>query len=465
MRAYMTVVRAAVLALAALGTGAAIFIGVEPPQALGGTIPDVTGARIGGDATRTRFVADLTAAVRFNAYVLSEPYRVVVDLEQVDFQLPSGLGNSGRGLIKSYRYGLIDPGRSRIVMDAAGPCLIDKTFLIGPENGLPARMVIDVVPTTAKAFAAARGAQKGQPPEENRNQLSAAPVVDAEGIPVEVPPGATGEGPFPSVPTPEQPSRGAGAMLRDMATALLNLQPGGTAAGTHEARLRTIVIDPGHGGIDPGAIGKHGTMEKSIVLAFAKELQSQLSHSEGYRVVLTRNTDIFLSLKERVQIGRQNKADLFIAVHADAVRGAEVRGATVYTLSETASDAEADQLAHEENRSDLIAGVDLAEESDEITGILIDLAQRESKNHSVYFAKSVVGHLQPVIELTTRPVRSAGFRVLKAPDVPSVLLELGYLSSDADERLLLSEAWRKKVAGAVGEAIDSYFGATLASGG
>lgn len=453
-RAAAAILAAAILMLAASA--------LKPEPALARPVPDVTGTRLGGDAKRTRFVADLTEAVKFNAYVLRDPYRVVVDLEQVDFQLPAGLGETGRGLIKAYRYGLIDPGRSRIVMDAVGPVLIDKTFSIGPANGQPARIVIDMVPTTAKAFALIRGPKKGEPPEENQNRTVVGPVLDAEGVPVEVPPANSNEA-FASN-TDGGIAKGPAAILRDMASAWLNIDPGGSADESKEPHVRTIVIDPGHGGIDPGAIGAHGTTEKTIVFAFSKELQKQLNRSGRYRVILTRDADVFLSLKERVQVARENKADLFIAVHADAVRGADVRGATVYTLSETASDEEADQLAHDENRSDLIAGVDLADESEEITGILIDLAQRESKNHSVAFAKSIVGHLRSMTELTTRPVRSAGFRVLKAPDVPSVLLELGYLSDNADERLLLSSAWRQKVAGAITDAIDTYFGAALASG-
>jgi N-acetylmuramoyl-L-alanine amidase len=163
-----------------------------------------------------------------------------------------------------------------------------------------------------------------------------------------------------------------------------------------------------------------------------------------------------------MRIARKAEADLFIAIHADTVRGASARGATVYTLSEKASDAEAAALAQKENRADIIGGVDLGGENQEITDILIDLAQRETKNHSMFFARRAVGELKPVTKMTGQPLRSAGFMVLKAPDVPSILIELGYLSSREDEALLTSGAWQKKIAGALGKAIDGYFANEIA---
>lgn len=389
----------------------------------GSAVPEATAARLGGNEFRTRFVADVTVPVNFNAYVLSNPYRVIIDLQEVEFALSPGSGRRGRGLVSAFRYGLIDSGRSRIVIDAKGPVLIDRAFIIDPENGEPARLVVDIVPTDEKTFARLNRPQQPEPGP-------ALPLpLDGEEVPEELPP--------------------LGAKAR-------------VQASTPPAGRFTVVIDPGHGGIDPGATGKNGTTEKSIVLAFAKELEQRLDRGR-YDVILTRTGDSFLSLKDRVRIARKNRADLFLALHADVVRGAAVRGATVYTLSDTASDAEAEALAHAENRADLIAGVDLAEENEEITGILIDLALRETKNHSLVFARTMVDSLDPVIEMTGRPLRSAGFLVLKAPDVPSALLELGYLSSQADEKLLNSQKWRAKAAGAVIRAIDNFFAARMAA--
>ena len=388
----------------------------------GSAVPEATAARLGGNEFRTRFVADVTVPMNFNAYVLSDPYRVIIDLQEVKFVFSPGAGRQGRGLVSAFRYGLIDQGRSRIVIDAKGPVLIDKAFIVEPENGEPARIVVDIVPTDEKTFA-----RLNRPRQSEPGPALALPL-DGE-VPEELPP----------------------------ISAKARVQASNPPAGRF-----TIVIDPGHGGIDPGAIGKNRTNEKSIVLAFAKELEQRLDRGR-YNVILTRTGDSFLTLKERVRIARKNRADLFLALHADVVRGAAVRGATVYTLSDTASDAEAEALAHAENRADLIAGVDLAEENEEITGILIDLALRETKNHSLVFARAMVDSLDPVVEMTGRPLRSAGFLVLKAPDVPSALLELGYLSSKADEKLLNSQKWRAKAAGAVIRAIDNFFAARLAA--
>ena len=206
-------------------------------------------------------------------------------------------------------------------------------------------------------------------------------------------------------------------------------------------------------------MGRKGTVEKYVVFRFSKVLRDRLNATGRYKVLMTRNGDTFVRLKDRVRFARRNKGDLFIAVHADSIRRNRnrVRGATVYTLSERASDKEAAALAARENKADLIAGVALPTESDEVTGILIDLAQRETNNLSVTFARSTIKQLRKVTRMTKKPHRTAGFRVLKAPDIPSILLELGYISSRQDERLLLSAKWRTKVANALVRAIDSYF--------
>ncbi|MGB7205445.1 MAG: N-acetylmuramoyl-L-alanine amidase, partial [Anderseniella sp.] len=247
-------------------------------------------------------------------------------------------------------------------------------------------------------------------------------------------------------------------------------KPDSQSAGHEEKAPETpnakpvIVLDPGHGGIDGGTVSKAGTIEKNVVLDFALKLRKELNATGRYEVHLTRNDDTFISLAKRVRIARQNNADLFIAIHADSLRQSRVRGATVYTLSEKASDEEAAILAEKENAADIVAGVDLGEELDaEIGNILMDLALRETKNHSIYFARRLVKNMKSTTALNSRPMRSAGFKVLRAPDVPSVLLELGYLSNRHDEKALVSEAWRKKVAVAVTAAIDGFFSPEVAA--
>jgi len=225
-----------------------------------------------------------------------------------------------------------------------------------------------------------------------------------------------------------------------------------------------VYIDPGHGGPDPGTIGHDGAFEKNITLAVAQELQRQLVASGRYRVMLTRIDDRFVALRERFELARLDHADLFISLHADSSFVGDPRGASIYTLSETSSDAEAAALAAKENKADLIAGVDLSKQNVVVTSILIDLAQRETKNLSARFAERLVEELRRVTLLLPNSHRYAGFAVLKAPDIPSVLIELGYLSNARDEALLLSAVHRAKLAAAMLRAIDGYFTVTVASG-
>lgn len=226
------------------------------------------------------------------------------------------------------------------------------------------------------------------------------------------------------------------------------------------AARRVVVLDPGHGGQDPGAIGVSGVQEKAITLALAQEVRRHLEATGRYRVHLTRDGDEFLPLRERVQKARRWKADLFLSLHADSIGSTQTRGASVYTLSDTASDAESAALAARENRADIIVGVDLSHESRDVANILIDLAQRETLNRSAELAHLLVRELsQEVRMLPVRPHRFAGFAVLKAPDVPAALLELGYLSNAEDERLLRQTSHRRRVALGVQRAVDAFFAA------
>jgi N-acetylmuramoyl-L-alanine amidase len=386
-----------------------------------------TGARVGGNETRTRFVADISNPVSYSVYVLPDPYRVIIDMPDMSFDLPPGIGKKVRGLVTEYRYGILEPGKSRIVIDTKGPVLIEKSFLVEAQAGQPARIVVDIVKTTEEVFVKSYNAQQSHDQQEIAN------LADEQPIP---PP------PTDIVAASAEPEKPA-----------VDKKPG----------RKTVVLDPGHGGIDPGAISPHGTREKDVVLAFAMSLRKALVATGKYDVVLTRSDDRFISLKQRVEVARRVNADLFLAIHADTVRGRDARGATIYTLSETASDAEAEELAKKENRADIIGGLDLETENKEITNILIDLAQRESKNHAVFFSKKAVAQLKPLTLMTGKPMRSAGFMVLKAPDVPSVLIELGYLSSTLDEKLLTSDAWQDKIASAFAKAVDGYFSTELAS--
>jgi len=376
------------------------------------SLPVVTDVRIGGDDKQTRFVVDLSQKIDMTAFTLGDPYRVVVDLPQVTFKLPAKAGEHARGLVKAYRYGVIMQGGSRIVLDTQGPARVDKAFVLEASAGQPARLVLDLVATDRDSFLRAISL-------EHRSARSAAVR------PSEAPPKPNGD------PRP------------------------------------LIVLDPGHGGIDNGTKAASGEMEKDVVLQFSLTLRDKLERSGKYRVFMTRSDDTFIPLAERVHIARGQNAALFVSIHADAVpRGeGQAEGATVYTLSENASDAEAARLAETENKADVIAGVDLTAEPDDVANILVDLAQRETKTYSMQFARMLVGELKNAARLHKHPMKSAGFKVLTAPDVPSVLVELGYMSTKGDLKLLTSTAWQQRTAAALTQAIDIYFTPRLAGGG
>ncbi|MGF7160432.1 N-acetylmuramoyl-L-alanine amidase [Rhodoligotrophos appendicifer] len=455
-------------------------------------------SRVAGDARRTRFVLDLDQPIPFSVYVVDDPFRVIIDLPNVGFQLPAGIGAQGRGLIREYRYGRFEAERSRVVIDANQPVLIDKSFMVSSKGTEPARLVIDLIGTDAVTFAKIKERIERQGEETRTAALADLNAAD----PAEAPEPAaaapqtviTAKTDLPPVPRPRpllatasetMPATTAPAAAETTLVALT--LPAETAApkgaGSEgavveptaafgrlgaakpemqkpvERRAKPIVvIDPGHGGIDPGAISKSGTFEKDVVLGFAKVLRDRLQASGRYDVVMTRSNDSFLTLGNRVRVAQKKQADLFISIHADSLKRGVARGSTVYTVSDKASDREAAEIAAAENKADLVAGVEVDGENEELTGILIDLVQRETRNHSVFFAKTLVNTLDGTTMLSSKPHRYAGFRVLRAADVPSVLVELGYLSSSEDEKLLTSSAWRQKVARSMQVAVDGFFG-------
>jgi N-acetylmuramoyl-L-alanine amidase len=458
------------LLAAAISMLIAINLAVPGPVAhAAGSQVDVAAARIAGNEARTRFVADLSTPVSYSVYVIGDPYRVVVDMAGATFSMPPSAGEAGKGLISGFRFGQVAPGKSRIVIDTTGPVLIEKSFVLNAENGQPARMVIDLVQTDERTYARVKATEQPAQQQQAQSETEAdtpriEPTAAAASTPAtmaDLLARADEETASPlraGVPIPRPNPRRMAALAsaaRDTA------EP---AKQEPQKERPVIVIDPGHGGIDGGTVSRSGVKEKEVVLAFAHKLRGELQKTGRYDVHMTRDDDTFISLAKRVRFARKQKADLFIAVHADSLRQRRVRGATVYTLSEEASDADAAALAEKENAADFIGGIEVAEDIDEeVGGILLDLALRETKNHSIYFARRVVKALKPVSPLNRRPMRSAGFKVLRAPDVPSVLLELGYLSNRHDEKNLVSARWRQKTAEAVGKAIDAFFSPEVAA--
>jgi N-acetylmuramoyl-L-alanine amidase len=400
-------VRLALFAGVIAGIGLAAGAQVAPAATGTDSFPIATEARVGGDEAQTRFIVDLSRKIDLHVFTLADPYRVVIDIPQVTFRLPSKAGETGRGLIKAFRFGLVMPGGSRIVIDLVKPARVDKAFVVDSAEGAPARLVLDLAATDRENFLRKivldqrfAKAQPAPPPEPQSSSGDDRPV---------------------------------------------------------------IVLDPGHGGIDTGTKGPNGQTEKEIVLDFAKLLKDKIEAAGKYRVLLTRSDDTFVPLAERVRYAREAGAALLISIHADSLprREGDAQGATVYTLSETATDPAAARLAEQENRADVIAGVDLKDQPDDVAGILIDLAQRETKTFSLQFATKLVGLMKRTTRLHKEPIKSAGFRVLRAPDVPSVLIELGYVSNKEDLQSLSSDSWRDHTADSIASAIDGYFSAHL----
>ncbi len=471
--------------------------------------------RVGVSGDLTRFVMDLSGPVKFSYFALVDPYRLVIDLPELGWRLPARPLPKDVGLIKSLRYGLFKAGASRVVLDMGGPMQITGAFLIPPSGNRGHRLVVDMKPSDHASFMAelveprrarARAQGRAQPPAPAQETARASPDLP---VPKRKPrargdrrviatdPGAVGRSGAPEKDVtlrtartqkrrPEGSGRNRGVLTPDRASSKAEpveprrararaqgrVRPPASARETARATpdppipnrkprarggRRVIAIDPGHGGVDPGAIGRSGVLEKDITLRTARILKRRLERSGRYKVVLTRNRDVFIRLRDRIAIARRHDADLFVSLHADSIRRAGIRGLSVYTLSEKASDKEAAELADKENKADLIAGIDLSAETPEVTDILIDLAQRETMNESVRFAAELVQELRRVSKLLRKTHRFAGFAVLKAPDIPSVLIEMGFLSNRQDERALRQESYRARIADSVALAINHYF--------
>jgi N-acetylmuramoyl-L-alanine amidase len=377
--------------------------------------PVVIGARIGEQPDRTRFVVELSDPVQIRTFSLSNPDRVVIDMPAVQWRLTGPPRPSGLSAVKSYRYGLFRPGNSRFVIDLNHPVTVSDPLVLPPEGGYGYRLVIDLFPTSQAKYDQAAG----WPADLKAREAAAEQLASAQ--------------PPPKI--------------------------------THASQKKIVVIDPGHGGIDSGTNGVNGMMEKDLVLDEGLRLAHALERTGEYTVHMTRDNDTYIPLRERVNIARSWHADLFISLHADSNPDSSVSGLSIYTLSDSGSDKEAAALARKENQSDVIAGMDLGGENSAVAPILIGLAQRDTINRSTRFAMGALDKLNGTTDLLPRePHRSAAFAVLKAPDVPAVLIELGYLSNPNDAGQMSSGSWRDRVAGAIAHAVDHQFATQAAMG-
>lgn len=370
----------------------------------------VYAGRVAGDANSTRVYFDLDREVEFRHFTMLGPDRLVIDAPALLFRLAEPAALDPRGLVSFLRYGAISRDRSRIVLSLKSPARVALFKLEALEQGKKYRLVIDLAKTTASEYAAIA--------KRDRDRVAA--------------------------PGGAMPARdGAGE------------------DGAPQAEKRpdhfTIVIDPGHGGIDGGAKGRNGTLEKELTLDVAKRIAVDLEKAGPFEVSLTRTEDVFVSLRDRVAFARRNNADLVISVHADSLRQKGVRGASIYTLSRDASDALAHELAESENMADVAAGLESPAETDAVTDILADLTARETSVFSRSFSTTLVNLLAREVQLIRNPQRSAAFAVLKAPEIPGVLLEMGYLSNIEDEKLLNDPDWRESVAERIVSAVQAFF--------
>lgn len=354
-------------------------------------------ARIAGDDSRVRLVLDFEREPEFTVRYLDSPDRVVIDLPETVFAFPEDAVQP-RGLVSGVRYGTSGEGRARMVFGLQSPARIDLVESTEVAGGAIHRLVFDAIAIDREAF--------------------------------------SGE-----------------VSTSDWTTSLQDVS---TSAADPVSDTLTIVIDAGHGGIDGGAEGPAGSMEKHITLAFAEAFKAALEAEDGIRVAMTRTDDRFLSLSARVRMAREEQADLLVSLHADSIRIKSLRGATVYTLSDKASDAVAQSLADQENSDDAIVGASLEHAPEAVAAILVDLARTETRVFSTGLAQQVLNSFEGQVKLINNPLRHAGFRVLQAPDVPSILVEMGYLSNPEDEKLLTDEEWRDSTARLLAQSVQNY---------
>jgi len=390
-------------------SSAVMFLALCLPAHAQSTLPKALGGNIAGDDTSTRFFVNFSQNIAVQTFYMESPYRIVMDLSETDFDIDVEEVFKPRGLISEISAGRISEGRSRIVLTLNQPAEIVRATMQKVLDEDYFRFLLDIEAAQEARYSTLLEAQKLVLGESGSIAKKGDRVLKKE---------------------------------------------------KRKGRF-TVVIDPGHGGIDGGAVGKLGTREKDVVLIFAEVLADKLREIGPFDVLLTREDDVFLSLRQRLDFNRRSNADLFISVHADSLNQRSVRGSTIYTLSKKASDRLSERLAESENSVDLIAGLQVIEESEALTDILIDLTTRETKILSKQFSRILVAELDREIKLIKNPVRSASFGVLKAPEVPSVLLELGYLSNLEDEKLMQSLAWKTKAAGSVARAVRGFFAPRL----
>lgn len=371
------------------------------------------GFKVAGDDEKARLVLEVDGFLVPTGFLSSAPFRYAIDLPNTKVGLTNKAIKGDPGFLKSIKYGRNENNELRLIVGTEVPFILKDSFVVPKQGDQPTRLVFDFDKATQSQFRIAMARQAEEARLENNKQEEAKKQETK----------AAKKGDFPRL-----------------------------------RRRWRIVVDPGHGGKDGGAKTRKGVMEKEIVLSFAEHLASALSGSGQFDVILTRTSDTFVPLKERVKIGRDNDADLFVSIHSDSFpRDRRVRGTAIYTISKKASDSMAATLVAQQNQSDAIAGYDIKDGPDDVVDILFDLTRRETSNLSVLFARHFLKDMKGKVRFFKIPLQRGAFTVLQVPDVPSALIELGFLSNNADAELLSSNEWRERIALEMAGTIASYF--------
>lgn len=408
---------------------------------------DVNKVRFGVHSDKTRIVIEINKQTEFRTFMLPElenkPYRLVVDMP--DFNWQAGvIQRPPKTSVLDVRSGALDKNVKRIVVDLEKPVKIISAFTLPADKQNSERLVIDFTHISKSEFNTMQHLSLGTL-RDTPNDIGDLIKSQTKDEDIVLQPSPDTKQSELVIPTrkPEKPKESL---------------PAPAPVTKSPLRKALIVIDAGHGGQDPGAIGAERQREKDVTLSAAKLLKKKLERTGRYNVLLTRDNDKFIKLSRRVAIAREQDADLFISLHADSIDKSDVRGASIYTLSNKASDAQTARLAKRENQADLIAGVDLSHEDKDVANILLDLAMRDTMNQSKFFANTVVQEMRNHnIPVLPRTHRFAGFAVLKAPDVPSVLIEMGFMSNRSEARLLSSSDYQERIADSITQSIDAYF--------
>jgi len=386
-----------------------------------------------GNHQRTRFLIGLPKTAAFEVFSLTSPNRVVIEVDETKLRLPAQPAASPVGLVKSFRAGESGPSKTRVILEVTEPVIVSSTSIEKTADGNSQQLVVEIMPA----------------PSVTTASIDAPRARPAKALAMEPPPFALGAtGLQPPLPRPAVPP----AVLAEK-----SFKP-------------IIVIDPGHGGHDSGA-EKNGAVEKDVVLAFGKILANKLKASGRYKVLMTRDTDVFVPLDERVSFAEKNNANLFIAIHCDyADTGSVANGATIYSLRESTADSLRRSTKDEISGNVLSkAGAaivkEVSDDVDAVKGILADLAGREvdaTHGRTTVFARSVIADMGASTALRNEPDQTAGFRVLKTAQFPSVLIELAYVTNKQDAENLQSDTWRDKVSDSIMSAVDKYFSSQMA---